>query len=160
MDGERLRFKAALSFSLNDMSDLTKMDDGCYCLPGTPNFETVDSFAALRTPFCDSENGKVSLVAFQMTVGKKKGIKHDGGLKLFNKFRDLRASDLPKKKYTIRTLAEQRMYFVFVTTSSNACSFKKKVPWTLNAGSENKLEGVRQFVLVVPDSLSLAEWSQ
>jgi len=60
------------------------------------------------------------------------------------------------------------MYIVFVTTKSNEASFTKKFPWKNNEKIEaesitekdeiqGEFSGVRQFVLVLPDTATAAE---
>jgi len=162
---EKLKFTGSTTFGDNKMSDLHTLEVNEYCLPETPNFETVDSFAALREPFCDLKNKNLCLVGFQMTVGKKKHLKLAGGRKLRLKFKTLF-----KMK---NALPKSNMYIVFVTTKSNEASFTKKVPWliekkkgteeTVNNAEVNEVEGspelvgVRQFVLVIPDTVSAAK---
>jgi len=68
------------------MSDLHSLPENHYCVPDHTNFPTVDSFIALRNPFCDLKNNKLCLVGFQMTTGEKKHMKVVGGRRIRTKF--------------------------------------------------------------------------
>ena len=157
---EKLDFTSSTTFGNRKMSDLHTLKENEYCKPESPNFETVDSFAALREPFCDPKNKDRCLVGFQMTAGKKKHLKLAGGRALRLKFKTLFQMG--------KALPLSNMYIVFVTTKSNEASFRKKVPWKNNekieAGSiteedeiQGEFSGVRQFVLVSPDTATAAQ---
>ena len=158
---EKLKFTSSTTFGNKKMSDLHTLKENEYCKPESPNFETVDSFAALREPFCDPKNKDRCLVGFQITVGKKTHLKLAGGRALRLKF---------KKLFSMKkALPLTNMYIVFVTTKSNEASFTKKVPWKNNeknnAGSiieedevQGELDGVRQFVLVISDTTATQRW--
>ena len=64
------KFEGSVSFVKNDMSDLQSLLENHYCVPDQTNFPTVDSFAALRHPFCDLKNNELCLVGIQMTTGE------------------------------------------------------------------------------------------
>jgi len=115
---EKLNFTSSTTFGDKKMRDLHTLKENEYCLPENPNFETVDSFAALKEPFCDPKNKNCCLVGFQMTVGKKEHLKLAGGRALRLKFKTLF-----KMK---QALPLTNMYIVFVTTISNEASFTKK----------------------------------
>ena len=142
------KFEGSVSFAKDDMSDLHSLPENHYCVPDHTNFPTVDSFVALRNPFCDLKNNELCLVGFQMTTGEKKHLKVVGGRRIRTKFQDLCSE----------TLNTSNMYIVFVTTEKNAPSLLKKnrVKWIIESGEEsNEFKDVRQFVLVMPDSLGI-----
>jgi len=102
-----------------------------------------------------------------MTVGKKDHLKLAGGRALRLKFKQLFKMGKP--------LPLSNMYIVFVISESNDASSTKKMPWkvfntkgTSNDNDERvqdrgeltdeieesqELAGVRQFVLVIPDTV-------
>jgi len=55
------KFKESVSFAKDDMSDIHSLPENHYCVPDHTNFQTVDSFIALRNPFCDLKNNKLCL---------------------------------------------------------------------------------------------------
>ena len=140
------KFTRTVTFARNDMRDLKELQLGDYCMPITPNFPTVDSLACLQNPFCDPDNGNKCLVGFQMTVNTSgHSLNLDGGQLVRRKFKELFNLGDP--------LSLANMYIVFVTTKAAEPSFKKKQPWVTNRGNQNfDLEGVRQFVLVLPEN--------
>jgi len=142
------KFEGSVSFAKDDMSDLQSLPENHYCVPDHTNFPTVDSFVALINPFCDLKNNKLCLVGFQMTTGEKKHLKLVGGRRIRAKFQEL----------CKETLDTSNMYIVFVTTEKNAPSLlkKKRVKWIIESGEESEeFRDVRQFVLVMPDSLGI-----
>ena len=83
------KFEGSVSFAKNDMSDLQSLPENHYCVSDQTNFPTVDSFAALRYPFCDLKNNELCLVGFQMTTGEKKHLKVVSGRRIRTKFQEL-----------------------------------------------------------------------
>jgi len=83
------KFEGSVSFAKDDTSDLHSLLENHYCVPDHTNFPTVDSFVALRNPFCDLKNNELCLVGFQTTTGEKKHLKVVGGRRIRTKFQDL-----------------------------------------------------------------------
>ena len=140
-------FAGVTSFARRNMMDLTIADarENHYYLP-PHNFPTIDSFTALRKPFCDPSNNNLCLVAFQMTVNlKEHPLKISGArlvrIKVKEMFKMAKALDL------------KNIYIVFVTTKEVAPSYKCKQVWTTKSDDESQgeFDAVRQFVMVMPE---------
>ena len=155
----------AKTFPDNKMYGLNELKENQYCVPLTDNFETFDSFAALKKPFCCQDKTGLCLVGFQMTVQEQgHDLKYAGGLRVKQKVNELFKCNLQN----------DNMFVVFITTRKIAAlaAWQKKQKWMTQGieegdgvskdretkktpkSHETKLmDKVRQFVLVLPDNL-------
>ena len=114
-----------------------------------PTSQELTHLLQLKYSFCDLKNNELCLVGFQMTTGEKKHLKVVGGRRIRTKFQELCNKE---------TLNTSNMYIVFVTAEKNAPSLlkKKHVKWIIENGEESEeFRDVRQFFLVMPDSLGI-----
>jgi hypothetical protein len=141
----------AKTFPDNYMHGLTKLKEDQYCLPLSSNFETFDSFAGIRRPFCCPDKAGLCLVGFQMTVNADGHVlKNAGGQRVKRKFEELFRAKLSSSG----KLDLDDMFVVFVTTAAVASkpAWKTKQKWLTQENKVTKvMDRVRQFVLVLPD---------
>jgi hypothetical protein len=141
----------AQTFPDKDMHGLSELSENQYCLPLTSNFETFDSFAGIRRPFCCPDKAGLCLVGFQMTVNAGGHVlKNAGGQRVKRKFEELFEAKLGSSG----KLDLDDMFVVFVTTAAVASkpAWKTKQKWLTQENKVTKvMDRVRQFVLVLPD---------
>jgi len=127
------------------MSDLQSLPENQYCVPDQSNSwlvccdeKFILRFKEQRTLPCWFSNGH----------WRKKHLNVVGRIRMRKRLQEL----------CKETLNTSNMHIVFVTTEMNAPSLLKKnrVSWIIENGGESKeFSEVRQFVLVIPDSLDI-----